>query len=90
MEVRSIREAGLGTADDPQILEWAANTGHVVVTHDVSTMTAAANDRLRHELPMRGLVVVPQRLGIGEAVRRLVEQVKTASRSDLDGRIIYL
>lgn len=86
----SIRDVGLGSEEDPPILEWAAQAGYAVVTHDVSTMTAAANDRLRRGLPMRGLIVVPQRIAIGEAVRRLVEVLESASSADLDGRILYL
>jgi hypothetical protein len=34
-------------ADDPKILEWAAQQGRVLLTHDVKTMTKFAYDRVK-------------------------------------------
>lgn len=72
------------------ILEWAARAGYVVVTHDRSTMTRFAYERLRNGLPMPGLVIVPQTIAIGQAVRGVVELLRGAKRADLAGRVIYL
>jgi hypothetical protein len=90
LSLDSIRDAGLVRAEDAAVLEWAARTGHVIITHDVSSMTAAALQRLDRGLPMPGLVIVPQRLGIGEAVRRLVELLSTATADHLASGIFYL
>jgi predicted nuclease of predicted toxin-antitoxin system len=40
-----IQEAGLSGRDDPSLLAWAAEEGRVLVTHDVSTLTAYAYER---------------------------------------------
>jgi len=90
LELISIRDVGLACEEDPEILEWAADGHYVVVTHDVSTMTKAAKDRLEDGLPMAGLVLVHQSLGIGEAVRRLVDLLHKSTPKDLDGRLFYL
>jgi hypothetical protein len=87
--ITSIRDFDLGRAQDAAVLEWAATTGHVVITHDASTMTAAAHERLRRGLVMSGLVVVPQTLGVGEAVRRLVDLLERES-DELDGRVRWI
>ncbi len=34
-----VQDAGLRSAADAEILEWAAHAGRVLLTHDVSTMT---------------------------------------------------
>jgi hypothetical protein len=73
IQLISIRAVGLTKASDSEVLEWAAQDGYVVITHDVSTMTAAVYERVRSGLPHHGLVVVPQRLGIGESIERLHE-----------------
>lgn len=86
----SIREADLARAEDADVLAWAAKLDLVVVTHDASTMTAAAYERLKQGAPMPGLVVVPQRLGVGVAVRRLVNLMEQSMDDDLAGRVIYL
>ena len=90
VELISIRDVGLAREEDPAILEWAAGAHYVVVTHDASTMTKAAYERLERALPMPGLLVVQQKLGIGQAVQRLVDQVRRSGPADLEGRVIYL
>ncbi len=90
LELRSIREFGLTRAEDAEVLAWAAETGHVVVTHDVSTMTAAAYERLARGEALGGLVIVPQRLPIGEAIRRLMALLRDAEQEELAGRVVFL
>ena len=41
------QDVGLSEADDPTTLEWAAQRGRVVLTHDVATMTNFAYERVR-------------------------------------------
>ncbi len=59
-----------GAADDT-LLEWAAANGRVMVSHDVNTMTAAANLRIAQGLAMSGLIIVPQWLSIAAAIDQL-------------------
>ena len=42
----TVQEAGLSGADDPTVLAWAATEGRVLFTHDVSTMTRYARERV--------------------------------------------
>jgi hypothetical protein len=41
-------------AGDPAILEWAAQEGRVLLTHDVADMTKYAYERIRTGKPMPG------------------------------------
>jgi predicted nuclease of predicted toxin-antitoxin system len=34
LDIAHVQDAGLSGADDPAVLEWAANEGRTVVTHD--------------------------------------------------------
>lgn len=65
LNIVRVQDVGLRTADDPTILEWAANEGRILLTHDVTTMTAHANDRSRKHQPMPGIFVAPQQYAIG-------------------------
>ena len=38
LDLIRVQDVGLSGADDDAILEWAANEGRVVVTHDISTL----------------------------------------------------
>ncbi len=62
------QDVGLGGETDPHILEWAAQEGRVVLTHDVSTMTAHAYARVRNGLPMPGVFAVSQSVPIAQAI----------------------
>jgi hypothetical protein len=47
VDIIRAQDAGLSGRDDPTILEWAASSERVLLTHDVSTMTRYALDRVR-------------------------------------------
>jgi uncharacterized protein DUF5615 len=66
------RDAGLAAASDDQILEYAAGAGRIVISHDESTMTAAAFARIRAGQPMRGLLIAPQSKPIGLIIDELL------------------
>jgi hypothetical protein len=46
VDIVRVQDAELSAADDPTILEWAAQSGRVLLTHDVATMTRHAYDRV--------------------------------------------
>lgn len=45
-DIVRIQDVGLSGADDPAVLAWAAQENRVTLTHDVSTMTKYAYERL--------------------------------------------
>ena len=49
------QEVGLSGSSDPQILEWAAHKGRILLTHDIATMTVFAYERVNKGLPMPGV-----------------------------------
>ena len=52
LDLVRIQDAGLSGADDPMVLEWAAKERRVLLTHDVSTMTRHAYERVRAGQPL--------------------------------------
>jgi predicted nuclease of predicted toxin-antitoxin system len=63
LDVVRVIDVGLGAADDPTILEWAAREGRILLTHDVKTMPRHAYERLEAGLPvaLRTISAVPSR-----------------------------
>jgi len=59
-----VQDVMLG-ADDPSVLEWAAQEGRILFTRDVKTMTAFAYDRVNLALPMPGVVEVSDQYSKG-------------------------
>lgn len=58
--------------DDPTVLEWAANHGRIVLTHDAKTMSKFADDRVEVGLAMPGVFQVNSNMSIGQAVAELL------------------
>ena len=90
VDLVTVQEAGLDGADDPTILSWAATENRVVLTHDVNTMTAHAYVRLVEGEPMPGLIVVPDRLPIGDAIRDLATLTSGTFPRNLELQVLHL
>lgn len=76
--------------EDPAVLAWAAAEGRVLLTHDVTTMTAYAIARVRAGEPMAGIIVVPDRMGVGRGVTALTELLDGASQEQFADAIAFL
>lgn len=76
--------------DDPSILEWAADRGRIVITHDISTMTRFAIERIEAELSMPGIFAVPTWLPVGEAIEDLRLLATCSLDDEWRGQTLYL
>jgi len=90
IDVASVQEAGLQGAPDLVVLGWAAAGDRLLLTHDVSTMTAFAYERVRSGQAMPGLVQVPTRMPIGAAVNDLLLLALASRPGEWEGQVIYL
>src|SRR5919201_1724190 len=71
LDLVRLQDVGLSGADDPAVLAWAAQEERVLLTHDVSTITRYAYERVQEGQPMPGVFEVSRDLPIGRAyVRR--------------------
>jgi hypothetical protein len=72
VEFTRAREVGLARRPDPELLEYAAARGLIVVSHDVNTMPRHASDRLSRGRSLPGLLMVRQALPLSIAIEQLV------------------
>src|SRR5687768_18151172 len=72
LDIVRVQDAGLSGETDPIILEWCANTGRVLLTHDVSTITKHAYERVAAGKSMPGVFEVPREISIGEAIEDIL------------------
>jgi hypothetical protein len=84
------QEEGMKGATDPVVLAWVAEHQRVLLTHDVNTIPTHAYERVGANLPMPGVVIVPEDLGIGVAIEELAVVLECAGPSDVDNQVIYL
>lgn len=90
IDIVRVQDAGLSGADDASILAWAADEGRVLVTHDVSTLTKHAYERVSAAQPMPGVFKITPGVAIGGAIEDLLLLVECSEEGEWEGQIRYL
>lgn len=89
IDIVRVHEVGLLGQDDPIVLEWAAEEGRIVLTHDTATMIGFAYDRIREQLEFPGMIAVSQYASIGDVIDD-VERIASNDDFQLHDQVIYL
>ena len=90
LDLVRIQDAGLSGATDPELLEWAAGEGRVILSHDVSTLTHFAYERVSKGLSMPGVFEVSRAVPIGTAIDDILLLAELSLPNEWEGRVIYL
>jgi len=90
LDIVRVQDVGLSGANDAGVLEWAANEGRVLVTHDAATITRYAYDRVRTARPMPGVFEVSPGLPLGQVIDDLLLIVECSLEGEWEGQIRYL
>ena len=90
LDLLRVQDTPLSGAADSDILEWAAQAGRILLTHDVSTMTQFAYERIRSGQKTTGIIEVPQTMSVGQAIEDLLLMTLVCVPEELENRIEYL
>ena len=90
LEIVRIQDVGLGGADDATVLEWAARQGRVLITHDVSTVTYYAYERVRAGRAMPGVFEVSRSVSVGQAIEDLLLLAECSLEGEWEAQVRYL
>jgi Domain of unknown function (DUF5615) len=86
----TVQEAGLDGSPDPDVLEWAAAEGRVLVSHDVNTMVGHAWERVKAGQTMPGLIVRRREVPIRQAIDDLLLIAQCGIADDFRDQVWYL
>jgi hypothetical protein len=90
LDVVRIQDVGLSGTDDPTVLEWAAREDRVLLTHDVTTITRYAYERVQAGKQMPGVFEVTRAVPIGHAIEDILLLVECSLDGEWEGQIRYL
>jgi hypothetical protein len=91
VQITRLRDVDLATSSDANVLEWAAQQNHILLSHDVNTMSAAAVERLALNKRLTGLMLVHQRPLVIRAVIESLLLIWSASEAEeWHGQVIFL
>ena len=90
IDIVRVQDVGLSGASDPEILAWAAREGRLVLTHDVSTMTRYAYERVRRGQRMPGLFEVSRKTPVSTVIDDLLLIAEVSEEGEWEGQVRYL
>ncbi len=90
LDIVRAQDVGLSGAPDQEVLAWAAEAGRVLLTHDASTVTKHAYERVRQGLPMPGVFEVGTSLPVAHAIEDLLVIAECSTVSEWEGQVRYL
>jgi len=90
VDVVRIQDVGLSGADDPAVLEWAAGEERVLLTHDASTITRYAYERVASGKPMPGVFEVGRDISMTVILDDLILLTECSVEHEWEGQVRYL
>lgn len=90
IDVVRVQDTPLFQANDPVVLEWAAQENRILLTHDVNTITKHAFERVVAGLPMPGIVEIIETMPIGQAIEELLILIGASDPAEWENQIVYL
>ena len=90
LDIVRIQDVGLYGADDSTVLEWAAKEERVLLTHDVSTITRYAYERVQAGDLMPGIFEVSREISLREAIEDILLLAECSEEGEWEGQVRYL
>lgn len=90
LDIVRVQDAGLSGADDSTVLEWTAKEERILLTHDVSTITRYAYERIQSGKPMPGIFEVSRNLTVGNVIEDILLLAEYSLDDEWSGQVRYL
>ncbi|HEY4014232.1 MAG TPA: DUF5615 family PIN-like protein [Polyangiaceae bacterium] len=90
LDVVRVQDASMRGAHDEEVLDSAAASGRVLLTHDVSTLVGLAFDRMKAGVVVPGVIAVAQSMPVGAAIEDLLLVIECSSSDEWENQVRYL
>ena len=90
VDVLELRHTDLLGAGDPQVLEFSAREGRILITQDTSTIPDFAFGRMRQGELLPGVFIWRRRAALGAVLDDLVLTVQASEAEEWRDRVVYL
>ena len=87
LDIIRIQDTELSGADDPTVLAWIAREQRILLTHDVTTITQYAYDRIHAGQPMPGVFEINRQIAIGTVIGDLLLLAETSLENEWENQI---
>jgi len=84
------QEVGLAGAKDDKILQWADESGRILLTHDRRTMPTQFRARIASGLHVPGILIVDDRAPIGVCIQDISLIAECSDLDEWRDQVFYL
>jgi hypothetical protein len=90
LDIVRVQDTEMYQQPDPIVLGWAARENRIILTHDVHTLVGDAYERINKNLPMPGVIFVPDKFPIGKALEDLEYVLSVGEPEDFENHVIFI
>jgi hypothetical protein len=90
LDIVRVQDVGLSGADDRAVLEWTAQANRIMLTHDVTTITKYAYERVRVGQRMPGVFEISRYASIGAVIEDILLLAECSLEGEWEGQVRYL
>ena len=84
------RDVGLGGAEDPDVLAWAAENDRILLTFDRAAMADHAYERVVSGEVMPGLFILNDRFPVGRAIDEILLMAECSEQHEWSSRVVHI
>lgn len=90
LDVVRVQDTALYQADDLRVLDWTAQEGRLLLTHDVNTMPGFVYQRIREGKLMRGVFVIHDDAPVSPVIEDLLIIIGASTLEEWDNSVNFL
>ncbi len=90
LDIMRVQDTELSGMKDPMMLEWAAQTGRVLLTHDKNTISKYAYERVRSGQPLPGVIMVKRFVPIGLVIEDILLLLELTSDDEWANQVKHV
>jgi predicted nuclease of predicted toxin-antitoxin system len=90
LDVMRAQDSPLSGADDPTLLQFAADENRILLTHDIETLVGFAWERVRSGRAMPGVIVALTNRPIGQVIEDLEVLLLASRPEEFEAQIRFL
>jgi hypothetical protein len=87
LDIVRVQDLEIAGADDPNVLDWAAQAGRILLTHDERTIPHYAYERLATGEAIAGVIVASDSLAITTVIADILLIMECSSAAEWINRI---
>jgi hypothetical protein len=90
LDIIRVQDTAMLASADPELLEWAAAQGRILLSHDVKTLAGYAYARVQEGLPMAGVIEVRVSESLGTLIEELVLMIEASTIEEFENQVRYI